>query len=145
MTGMQIQYQFPRLTVDCVIFIGQGLVLIRRAHDPFKGEYALPGGFVEVGETVEIACVRETKEETGLDIDNLRLVGVYSDPRRDPRRHTVSVAFLGRVRATSMQAGTDATHVEIVKNWREVSLAFDHRQIIEDAFTLHHSRMEKNQ
>jgi 8-oxo-dGTP diphosphatase len=75
----------PRLTVDCVITGEAGeIVLIRRNHAPFKDSYALPGGFVEVGETVEEACRREIKEETNLELYDLRLVGVYSDPERDP-------------------------------------------------------------
>ena len=69
------------------------IVLIRRQNDPFKDGYALPGGFVDIGETVEAACRREVLEETGLSVGALKLVGVYSDPRRDPRGHSVSVAF----------------------------------------------------
>ena len=69
------------------------MLLIRRKHDPYAGCYALPGGFVEIGETVEAACRREAREETGIEVGELRLVGVYSDPSRDPRGHTVSVAY----------------------------------------------------
>ena len=75
----------PFLTVDCVVFYDNAVVLIRRAHDPFKGWYALPGGFVEVGETVEDACRRETFEETGLVVQDLRLaygLGCFSRPGR---------------------------------------------------------------
>ena len=85
----------PALTTDCVIFDSGGRVLlIRRGHPPYAGSYALPGGFVEIGETVEEACRREALEETGIKVDVLRLVGVYSDPARDPRGHTVSVAYV---------------------------------------------------
>ena len=88
----------PALTTDCVVFDERGYVLlIRRKNEPFGGSYALPGGFVDVGEQVEDACRRELSEETGLQVGELRLVGVYSDPKRDPRGHTCSVVYLARV------------------------------------------------
>ncbi|WP_083567808.1 NUDIX hydrolase [Hyphomicrobium sp. CS1GBMeth3] len=78
----------PLLTVDCVAFDSRGRVLlIRRNNAPFSGHLALPGGFVDVGETVEEACRRELAEETGIKARALTLVGVYSDPERDPRGH----------------------------------------------------------
>jgi 8-oxo-dGTP diphosphatase len=126
------------VTVDCVIFQGEGVVLIRRGHDPFKGYYALPGGFVDVNETVEEACRREALEETGVQVAALRLIGVYSDPSRDPDRHTVAIAFLAEGDISSMKAGDDASHVELVSDWRNVPLAFDHRRIIEDAWRMRH-------
>ena len=90
------QIQGPRLATDCIVADEAGnLVLIRRRNEPFKGSYALPGGFVEAGETIEDACRREVKEETNLEIYDMRLVGVYSGPGRDPRGHVVSVAFRG--------------------------------------------------
>lgn len=75
----------PKLMVDVVIPSSEGIVLIRRGSDPFEGQWALPGGFVEVGETVETAAVREVAEETGLAVELASLIGVYSDPERDPR------------------------------------------------------------
>lgn len=125
----------PALTVDCVVFDPTGRVLlIRRRHEPFKGGYALPGGFVDIGETVEDACRRELHEETGISARDLRLVGVYSDPSRDPRGHTVSVAFLAHLAAPAeAAAGDDAAAAEWVADWREQKLAFDHAQILADA------------
>lgn len=124
----------PALTTDCVVFDQRGhVVLIRRKNDPFKGSYALPGGFVDVGERVEDGCRRELKEETGLEVGALHLLGVYSDPGRDPRGHTCSVAYLARVGRAEPQAGDDATSVEWVADWRSESLAFDHAQILADA------------
>jgi len=128
----------PLLTVDCVVFNGDNVILIRRGFEPFKGEYALPGGFVDIGESVEAACARELKEETGLEVDksSLRLIGVYSKPSRDPRNHTVSVAFLGESDLSNLQAGDDAASVELVADWKSKDIAFDHMQIIKDAWFL---------
>jgi len=125
----------PLLTTDCVIFDGKARVLlIRRKNEPFKGAYALPGGFVDIGETMEAACRREVLEETGLAVSELTLVGVYSDPSRDPRGHTVSIAYMTLLPAApSPQAGSDAEAAEWVEDWRKRKLAFDHEKIIDDA------------
>ena len=122
----------PKLMVDIVIPMEEGMVLVRRGNDPFEGQWALPGGFVEVGETVEQAAVRETEEETGLKVEITRLVGVYSEPERDPRGHNVSVAFLARTLSGQMQAASDASEVEVLAP-DAVELAFDHREIVTDA------------
>lgn len=128
--------QFPTrpVTVDCVVFHGDAVVLIKRGREPFKGSYALPGGFVDQNESVEDACRRETLEETGLVVKNMHMVGVYSDPGRDTFRHTVAVAFVAEADLSTMKAGDDAAHVEVVKDWKNLSLAFDHRKIIDDAW-----------
>ncbi|MFD0986409.1 NUDIX domain-containing protein [Methyloligella solikamskensis] len=128
----------PALTTDCVILDAQGRVLlIRRGNPPYKGEYALPGGFVDIGETVEDGCRREVKEEVGLDVGPLTLIGVFSDPNRDPRGHTVSAAFLTELadEATPV-AGDDAAAAEWIDDWQSVDLAFDHAQIIGQAMRL---------
>ncbi len=99
----------PLLTVDCVVFDAAGaLLLIERGHEPFKGCYALPGGFVDVGETVEEAALRELKEETGASGRVMRLIGVYSEPSRDPRGHTVSAAFVVEWDGAPVSGGDDA-------------------------------------
>lgn len=124
----------PALTTDCVVFDGEGRVLlIRRKNPPFQGSYALPGGFVEVGERVEDACRRELQEETGVEVGPLSLIGVYSDPGRDPRGHTCSVAYLARVASAEPHAGDDATAAEWVADWRAAGIAFDHAKILSDA------------
>ena len=125
----------PKLVVDVVIPTEVGVVLIRRASDPFKGQWALPGGFVEVGETVEGAAVREAAEETGLVVELAHLVGVYSEPQRDPRGHNVSVAFTARVLGGELSASTDAAEVSVLDPGA-VELAFDHRRIIDDALSV---------
>ena len=125
------------LTVDIVILYNGGVVLIKRKHEPFKDHYALPGGFVEYGERVEDAAIREAKEETGLDVKLLRLVGVYSDPNRDPRGHTVTTAFLA-LGTGELKAGDDAkeVHVVPVEEALKLPLAFDHEKILRDALEL---------
>ncbi len=114
----------PKLMVDVVIPSGAGVVLVRRGSEPFEGQWALPGGFVEVGETVHEAAVREAAEETGLGVEISRLVGGYSEPDRDPRGHNVSVAFLVRVLGGQMQASSDAAEVDAL-DLASVGLAFD--------------------
>ena len=109
-----------------------------RKNPPFKGSWALPGGFVEYGETVEMAAIRETKEETGLDIELDGIVGVYSDPKRDPRGHIISICFLGNKIGGELVADTDAADVQCmeINEISKIELAFDHNKILEDAFKL---------
>lgn len=124
----------PLLAADCVVFDAKGRVLlVRRKYPPFKGRYALPGGFVEIGETVEQACRRELLEETGVTAGKLHLVGVYSDPKRDPRAHTCSAVFLAKVARGEPRAGDDAAAAEWVADWRKADLAFDHARVLADA------------
>jgi len=124
----------PILTVDALIVDPQrGVLLIRRARDPFAGCWALPGGFVEVGETVEAACAREAKEETGLIVEPVELLGVYSQPARDPRFHTVSVVFMCRAVEGLAQAGDDAAEARWFADLTGLPLAFDHAAILADA------------
>src|SRR5262245_9300996 len=121
----------PSLVADCVVFDKQKRVLlVRRARPPFKGHYALPGGFVDIGETVEQACRRELMEETGVKARRLHLVGVYSDPKRDPRGHTCSIAFVTQVASPKASAGSDAEAVDWIANWSKIKLAFDHAKIL---------------
>lgn len=125
----------PVLAVDVVaIYRNEGIILVKRSHDPYKDHWAIPGGLVEYGETVENAAVREFKEETGLEVKLVKIVGVYSDPSRDPRGHVVSVAFLGIVRDGMLKPSEETKEVKIFK-LHEIphNLAFDHRKIIFDA------------
>ena len=125
------------LTIDCVILAKDAVVLIKRKNPPFQGQFALPGGFVEEDETVEAACIREAKEETNLDLKNLKLIGVYSKPDRDPRGRVVSVAFLAEADdINALKAGDDAKEIELVSDWQSKDLAFDHKQILFDALKL---------
>ncbi len=122
----------PSPTVDVVITVaGDRVVLVRRKHEPIG--WALPGGFVDVGETLEAAAVREAKEETGLDVLLTDLLYAYSDPRRDPRRHTVSTVFLGR--AAGEPAGADDAAEARIFAWDALPspIVFDHGEILADA------------
>jgi 8-oxo-dGTP diphosphatase len=109
-----------------------------RKNPPYKGYWALPGGFVEYGETVESAAVRETKEETGLNVELDRIVGVYSNPERDPRGHIISICFLAQKTGGMLMADTDASDVRWIElnTISEIDIAFDHQKIIDDAVKL---------
>lgn len=127
-------HKVPSVTVDCVVFDDRDrLLLIRRRHAPFEGQFALPGGFVDYGERTEAAARRELMEETSLVATELRLVGVYSDPARDPRGHTVGIAYLTAIEDGTPVAGDDAAEAEFRSDWRELDLAFDHNEIVRDA------------
>lgn len=123
----------PRLAVDVIIELDdredRPVVLIERRNPPMG--CALPGGFVDIGETVEQAASREAFEETGLRVQELRLLGVYSDPARDPRGHTVSVAFVAAGRGLP-RAGDDAADILLVDPARPPETAFDHDRILAD-------------
>lgn len=120
------------LAVDAIVLVDNKIALIKRKNPPFEGYYALPGGFVERGETVEQALVREVKEEIGLDIRIVKLVGVYSDPERDPRGHVISLCYLVEASGT-MAPDSDAKYVEPFDVSHLPELAFDHEQMIDDA------------
>jgi 8-oxo-dGTP diphosphatase len=129
-------YLAPALTVDAVLLKGGEVLLIRRGGDPFRGAWAIPGGFVEVGERVEDAARRELVEETGLRGDIVDLLGVWSDPARDPRGHTVSVVFVCKVSGivSVAAAGDDAAEARwFALDALPPDLAFDHAQILDAA------------
>jgi 8-oxo-dGTP diphosphatase len=124
----------PPVAADCIIELtdrpGRPIVLIERNHEP--PGWAIPGGFVEVGETVEEAAAREAKEETGLDVTLRALLHVYSDPTRDPRQHTLSTVFVGT--ATGLPSGSDdASEARVFPlDALPSPLAFDHARILAD-------------
>ncbi len=126
-------YKNPAPTVDAIIYDANlGLLLIERLFEPLG--WALPGGFVDYAETLEHATIRETKEETGLDVEIKALVGVYSNPLRDPRRHTITTAFWCTCpNPKKLQAGDDAGKaIFFPLDQLPENIVFDHQVIIED-------------
>ena len=129
------KYKNPSLTCDVFIYDDDfNFILIKRKNDPYKDCWALPGGFVEYGESVEDAAVREAKEETSIDVELEELVNVYSDPDRDPRRHTVTVAYIAKGDFTTKKADSDAKDIDVFKvdELDSINIAFDHKKIIEE-------------
>ncbi|HEY3172594.1 MAG TPA: NUDIX hydrolase [Thermoanaerobaculia bacterium] len=125
----------PRLTVDAWVRDRRGrLLLVRRGRPPFKGSWALPGGFCELGETTEASCAREVREETGLRVRIGPVLGVYSDPKRDPRGSTVSVLYAATPVAGTVRGGDDADDARWFsrRELRRLDLAFDHGQIVRE-------------
>lgn len=131
--GVVEKYRNPFPTVDIIIEVEQGgIVLIRRKNPPYG--WALPGGFVDYGESLESAAVREAEEETSLKAELLYQLGAYSDPERDPRQHTISVVFVAKGEG-SPGAADDARDIGIFDRHSIPSdLAFDHGRILEDYF-----------
>ncbi len=124
------RYRNPVPTVDIIIEYQAGIVLIQRKNPP-EG-WALPGGFVDYGETVEDAAKREAAEETGLDLRDMRLFHVYSDPKRDPRQHTISTVFVAEGLG-ELNPGDDAKGAAVFAEGNLPSdIAFDHSDIIGD-------------
>ena len=139
MTKFTYDYPRPSVTVDMIVTrnvnTGLEVLLIQRLNPPFKDKWALPGGFVDLNETLEHAAARELAEETGLTNVKLKQYKAYSEPGRDPRGHTISVVFTGQVvHNAKATAGDDAKKV----NWFNINklppLAFDHSDIVSETF-----------
>ena len=135
-------YEYPRaaITTDALLFVKMNreihILLIRRGKQPFKDHWALPGGFVEMSETLEESCIRELKEETGLEVDKLAQFKAYDSIDRDPRGRTISVVYYKEIdRPMAVIADDDAAEAA----WHPISnlplLAFDHLQIINEFFS----------
>jgi 8-oxo-dGTP diphosphatase len=129
-----MKQRLPMLTVDGILFEDDSVLLVQRKYMPFQGAWALPGGFVEYGERTEDAVIREVFEETGLKTNIRLLLGVYSDPHRDPRGHTVTVVYFLQKVSGELSAGDDATTAKFFKRNELPALAFDHAVIVKDAF-----------
>jgi ADP-ribose pyrophosphatase YjhB (NUDIX family) len=126
------RYRNPFPTVDIIIEIDDRIILIRRKNPPYG--WALPGGFVDYGESLEQAAIREAKEETSLDVQLTSLLGAYSEPNRDPRQHTISTVFRAKAQGIP-KAGDDAKDIGLFsKDNLPENLAFDHSLILKDYF-----------
>ena len=126
----------PVPTVDIIIEIEGKIVLIKRKNPPYG--WAIPGGFIDYGESAEVAARREAKEETGLEIKGLKQFHTYSDPRRDPRQHTISVVFVAEARGIP-KAFDDAIDIGLFdQGTLPAELAFDHHQILNDYYSSRH-------
>ncbi|MBS0018790.1 MAG: NUDIX hydrolase [Arthrospira sp. SH-MAG29] len=135
-----MSYRNPAPTVDIIIELidrrSRPIVLIERKNPPLG--WAIPGGFVDYGESVETAATREAKEETGLDVTLIQQFHVYSDPNRDPRQHTLAVVFIATAKGEP-QAADDAQNLEIFEPWRiPQDLCFDHDRILQDYLQFRH-------
>lgn len=138
---MAYTYEYPRpaVTADAVIFRNISgkifVLLIERKHPPFAGCYALPGGFVDENEEVEKTIVREVKEETGLENIDLKQLKAFSKPGRDPRGHTITIAFWGLIQSENptLHPGDDAAQAAWFPVDNLPPLAFDHNEIVQQA------------
>jgi O-acetyl-ADP-ribose deacetylase (regulator of RNase III)/ADP-ribose pyrophosphatase YjhB (NUDIX family) len=121
----------PYVTVDAIIELPEGIVVIKRSNPPFG--WALPGGFVDYGESLEDAVIREAKEETSLDLTEVKQFHTYSDPKRDPRFHTIGTVFTAKAKGIP-KAGDDAADFKIIKlsQIEKLEFAFDHKKILQD-------------
>ena len=126
-------YQNPILTVDIIIEIeSKGIVLIKRKNPPYG--WAIPGGFVDYGESLEKAAVREAKEETNLNVKLIRQFYTYSDPKRDPRHHSISTVYIAKGKGI-LKAKDDAVEIGVfTQSNLPDEIAFDHRSILHDYF-----------
>lgn len=133
-----MKHEGPRATVDVIVEVDGGIALVRRRNPP--PGWAIPGGFIDYRERAEDAARREMREELGLDVELVALLGVYSDPARDPRGHTISSVYVGRAHGTP-RAGDDAADVGIFsEETLPKPLAFDHARILEDYFQFKRTR-----
>ncbi len=126
------EWKKPSVTADGIVSRDHEMLLIKRGHEPFKGSFALPGGFVSYNETLEECVVREVLEETGIRTETIGLVGVYSAPDRDPRGHFVTAVYHLRPIGGTLKAGDDASEAQWVHLDRLPKFAFDHGKIVQE-------------
>ena len=133
----------PSVTADGIVLRGHEILLIRRGNEPFKGAYALPGGFLNYSETLEECVVREVLEETGIKTSIVELVGVYSAPDRDPRGHFVTAVYRLQPESGAAKAGDDAAAAEWVHLDKLPKFAFDHGKIVQEFLETRRKRIGK--
>lgn len=138
-------YKNPTPTTDVIITREEEILVVKRKRNPFKDELAIPGGFVNQNETVEQAAVREIMEETALPIRLKEILGVYSDPKRDPRKHIITTVFIGEIignKKIEPVAGDDASAIKWISigSISDFKFAFDHKRILNDFVRWKHIR-----
>jgi 8-oxo-dGTP diphosphatase len=138
-------YKNPTPTTDVIITREEEILVVKRKRNPFKDELAIPGGFVNENETVEQAAVREIMEETALPIRLREILGVYSDPKRDPRKHIITTVFIGEIignKKIEPVAGDDASAIKWISigSISDFKFAFDHKRILNDFVRWKHMR-----
>lgn len=139
-------YDYPRpaVTADCVVFSndsdGLSVLLIERANEPFKGCWAFPGGFMDMEENAEDCARRELKEETGLQLEHMEQIGVFTDVDRDPRGRTVSIAYSALVEKRPVIGADDAAQARWFPISEIPALAFDHEKILRAALDVLHDK-----
>ena len=131
------EYPHPAVTADCVVFgVEDGklhILLIERGGEPYKGCWAIPGGFMNIDESADLAAIRELKEETDLDVSNVRQVGAYTTVDRDPRERIVDIAYYTVIQKTEARGCDDAAQAKWFPIDELPTLAFDHAEILRDA------------
>ncbi|MEN8116380.1 MAG: NUDIX hydrolase [Bacteroidota bacterium] len=139
------KYKYPRaaLTVDAIVTVKEAgttfVLLIQRGQEPFKNKWALPGGFIDIDETLEEACIRELEEETGLVVNYMEQFRAYDAINRDPRHRTISVVYSAELKEKQdVKGGDDAARAEWFSSDELPELAFDHSQILTDFFINNH-------
>ena len=143
---MEYTYKYPRpaVTADCVVMTKEAVpqvLLIERGADPYKGDWAFPGGFMNMDETTEQCAIRELEEETGMKVSDLHQIGAYSKVDRDPRGRTITVAYLVIVdHPIAVTGQDDAAKAEWFPIDALPSLAFDHEEIMQDAINAYKKR-----
>ena len=139
MEEQKYTYKYPRpaVTTDCVVFGIDGqklkILLIKRGNEPYKDCWAFPGGFLNMDENAEQGALRELKEETGLNLNNIKELGTYSDVNRDPRERVISIAFYAITRKSEVQGGDDAAKAQWFALDEVPHLAFDHDKMLKNA------------
>lgn len=142
---MAYTYEYPRpaVTADCIVMTRENdpkVLLIERGHEPFKGCWAFPGGFMNMDETTEQCAIRELEEETGLKVNEIKQIGAYSKVDRDPRGRTITVAYLALVdKPLPVRGQDDAAKAQWFSIKNLPKLAFDHEKIMKDAILRHFS------
>jgi len=128
----KVSKKVPLIAVDGVLFKDGSVLMVKRVQEPYKGYWAVPGGFVEYKEKLEHAIVREVKEESGLNVKTKGIVGIYADPNRDPRGHVISICFLLKLAGGKIKTSDETSDVKFFKKLPG-KISLDYRKMIKNA------------